>query len=251
MRQRLVEERALAAAAARPHAKMMTDRYAEGEAAARRGANTNTNAAPAAASTAGQARHELWWTDVGRWLDSLGLAELRPAFAQHDVGPEEVPFLTEQHLEEMGVRRVGDRLRIMESVNAYARAEVNKERRKVLVTFQDWHAFPCSSWFIPTYSVSEFALIVRTPTPCVCCCVREDDVDLTTLRDVKLELGCFLGYVTVLTADPSIADGRLTMVLTKSKARRVFTRLRNLWEDVEYKLGTRGWRPAQDRDRNI
>jgi len=196
------------------------------------------------------AGREQWRSDVGRWLDGLGLGELRGAFARHDVGPEEVPFLTEAHLEEMGVR-VGDRLRLLESVRSFARTETNRERRRVIATFQDWHLLPCTAWFIPTYKLSEFAVMVRTPTPCVCCCVREDDVDLAMVRDVELELGCCLGYVKLVTADPALPHGDLRMRLTKGRARRVFSLLKSLTQDVEYKLGTRGWRPAQDRDRPI
>uniref|UniRef100_A0A8C4NAR9 SAM domain-containing protein n=1 Tax=Eptatretus burgeri TaxID=7764 RepID=A0A8C4NAR9_EPTBU len=52
------------------------------------------------------------WTkqEVGEWLESLSLGELRKSFFDHDIDGSLLPVLTREDLMELGVRRVGHRM---------------------------------------------------------------------------------------------------------------------------------------------
>ncbi len=80
--------------------------------------------------------------DVGAWLHGLGLECYATAFAQHDVGPEVLPNLTENDLTLLGVVSVGHRRRLLAAVRSLQadRATLPKaaaERRLLTVMFCD------------------------------------------------------------------------------------------------------------------
>jgi hypothetical protein len=71
-------------------------------------------------------------------LRALGLSHLEPVFAEHEVGPNEIAHLKENHLIDMGVTNIGDRLRIIESTQAFLRGERNRRRQKDILVFSGW-----------------------------------------------------------------------------------------------------------------
>ena len=69
------------------------------------------------------------WTakDVGKWLDALGLGDFAPAFVENKLHGDVIFMLLESHLNDIGMKRIGDRLYFMEeltqlhdSTNAWA-----------------------------------------------------------------------------------------------------------------------------------
>lgn len=135
----------------------------------------------------------LWWDDLGKWLESLGVPQYAQNFREHEVGPQEIPYITEQHLLDMGITSVGDRLRIVDSVQAFLRAQRNRDRRLVIMSFNDWHLLPCMEICIPRYEISEGSIVIRRPSPCICC-TFVDNVDISTVTDVKLYVGIISGF---------------------------------------------------------
>ena len=67
----------------------------------------------------------------------------------------EVAYLTENHLLDMGVTSVGDRVRIIESTSAFLRGERNRKRNRDIIKFSGFTFFPCTKWVAPYYHVSE------------------------------------------------------------------------------------------------
>ncbi|MCH7794344.1 MAG: AAA family ATPase, partial [Proteobacteria bacterium] len=57
--------------------------------------------------------------DVERWLEGLGLGKYTEAFAENDIGADVLPYLTEEHLKELGVS-LGDRVRLLKAIEALA-----------------------------------------------------------------------------------------------------------------------------------
>ncbi len=55
--------------------------------------------------------------DIGEWLVRLGLGGYREVFAEHDIGFDVLPRLTEEHLKEIGIP-LGDRLRLLKAIEA-------------------------------------------------------------------------------------------------------------------------------------
>ena len=110
-----------------------------------------------------------------------------------------------------------------------------------MLEVQDWHLFPWSVFFLTTYRVSEAAIEIRTPTPCPCC-VNIDSVDITSIRDVEIDVGCCLASVTVFTMDPTVRGGRFRMLLDIPTAKRVHATVRNLWEEDQLRMGRKAER---------
>lgn len=57
--------------------------------------------------------------DIRQWLERIGLGKYAQVFAENDVGPDVLPYLTEEHLKELGVS-LGDRVRLMQAIKALA-----------------------------------------------------------------------------------------------------------------------------------
>src|SRR5262245_35064923 len=84
--------------------------------------------------------------DVGKFLDSLGLARYGAIFAENDIDFAALPQLNEAHLKELGVS-LGHRLRLLQAIAALPTAAVEppvketspatSERRQVSVMFCD------------------------------------------------------------------------------------------------------------------
>lgn len=65
--------------------------------------------------------------EVTRWLHSLGLEEHVPAFEMHAITSGEVLLeLKEEHLKDMGVRKIGHRLLLLKKL-----AELTKQKTGV------------------------------------------------------------------------------------------------------------------------
>lgn len=92
--------------------------------------------------------------DTAEWLESLGLGEYAPAFAENRIGPDLLPELTDQDLRDLGITALGDRKRLMAAIAALDRpagAAVEPaasatpapegERRQVTVLFADIAGF--------------------------------------------------------------------------------------------------------------
>jgi SAM domain (Sterile alpha motif) len=54
--------------------------------------------------------------DVGRWLQSLGLERYEAAFRENDVNEEDLPHLTAEDLQDLGVGAVGHRRRLLVAI---------------------------------------------------------------------------------------------------------------------------------------
>src|SRR5215472_15289910 len=56
--------------------------------------------------------------DVAAWLRGLGLEQYEPAFRDNGIDAEILPKLTAEDLKDIGVTRVGDRRKLLESIAA-------------------------------------------------------------------------------------------------------------------------------------
>jgi class 3 adenylate cyclase/tetratricopeptide (TPR) repeat protein len=57
--------------------------------------------------------------NVESWLESLGLCEYADVFAENDIDVDILPYLTEEHLEKLGIS-MGNRLRILKAIGILA-----------------------------------------------------------------------------------------------------------------------------------
>lgn len=181
------------------------------------------------------------WNDVPEWLESLGLGQYGENFSEHAVTGEDMPFLQDYQLLEMGVISVGDRIRILAATERFMRSLKNEQRNKVIMKFKDWYPISLCSVYERAYEVSESAIEVKDPQPCRCRKVL-DHVDITSITDIRLEVGCFFTFVIVKTSDASYKEkgGFIKMRLRHNRARRVHGTLKNLWEEDQQRLGLRG-----------
>ena len=168
----------------------------------------------------------------------MGLPQYIDKFEQHEVTEAEIPYLKESHLVEMGIVNVGDRLRILDFTSSFLRGLRNQKRQKTILNFKDWYLFPCWQVFAPQYRVTESAIEVRTPKPCMCK-TETDNVDITSIQDMrKTTWCCCLGYIYIATNDPSMQF--INMRLSTERSRTVYGVIKNLWEEDQLKMGRRG-----------
>lgn len=156
-------------------------------------------------------------------------------FQAHAITAEEIPHLKDEHLKEMGISSVGDRLKILDAVSYYLRGVRNAKRHEPLLKFKGWVLFPCFDFFATEYTISEAAIQIRDPQPLLCRTII-DNVDVTSIIDVKVSewLGT-LGYITVLTTD--VTSPTIKIRLSVANSRKVFGLIRRVWEADQLKMG--------------
>jgi len=185
------------------------------------------------------------WANIPHWLRSLGLSHLEKTFQEHEVTSNEIAHVKEHHLIDMGVTSVGDRLRIVESTQAFLRGERNRRRQKDILVFSGWTLFPCTKWVAPHYHISESAIIVREWHP-FRCSTSVNNVDISSVTDVALSTGCCFAWLVIDTKDPSVVGGKLKVMVTLSAAKRIHTVVKNLVEEDELKMGLRGGKELEE-----
>src|SRR3954466_9193935 len=83
--------------------------------------------------------------DIAQWLESLGLGQYAPRFAENDIDAAILPQLTDQDLKEIGVASLGHRRQLLRAIAALDKPVAAAagppaepaERRHVTVMFSD------------------------------------------------------------------------------------------------------------------
>mmetsp|Transcript_11119 Transcript_11119/g.28278 ORF Transcript_11119/g.28278 Transcript_11119/m.28278 type:complete len:248 (+) Transcript_11119:121-864(+) len=109
-----------------------------------------------------------WSTlDVANWLQSCGLGNYAMAFAQHKITGDLLHVLTEQHLRELGVESIGERLLIMHQIAKIYRGAVQRRRFRTI-----WEA----EALMYTGGITDWCCKVLS---CYSCCNDPDHYKLT------------------------------------------------------------------------
>lgn len=56
--------------------------------------------------------------DISSWLTGIGMKKYTESFVSQEIDMDTIPYLTEAHLEQLGVTTVGARLRILAAAKA-------------------------------------------------------------------------------------------------------------------------------------
>jgi len=125
------------------------------EKAKRRGAHRRKRAAGHGGPARANIPQKAMWSaamDVGVWLRGLGLEKYEGKFRDNAIDADLLPRLTGDHLKDIGVSALGDRLRLLDAIAALAakpvspassrvaqtkRPELSAERRPITVLFCD------------------------------------------------------------------------------------------------------------------
>ena len=78
------------------------------------------------------------------------------------------------------------------------------------------------------------------------CSADVDNVDISSIKDMSLEVGVLFGTVTVVTTDPSVRGGKIVMQLTASKTKLIHGTIKTLWEEDQIRMGVRGAKAGGD-----
>ena len=79
--------------------------------------------------------------EVGEWLDDQGFGAYSQNFVDNNVNGECVPLLSKQDLLDIGVTKVGDRLRMLRHMREYKVALEVQQRTKVLLRWLEFRWF--------------------------------------------------------------------------------------------------------------
>ena len=80
-------------------------------------------------------------SDLGRWLDELGLGQYATAFAENDIEFELLPELTDTDLEKLGMSSLGHRKKLLAAISKLGE---NKEPSNEAPSVQSWDKAPGS-----------------------------------------------------------------------------------------------------------
>jgi len=153
------------------------------------------------------------------------------------------PLLLDSRLSyvDMGINEIGDRLKILQQVEAYLRGMRNRQRQADILVFRNWTLSPFASWTSSSVHISESAIVVHTPHPLLCS-VDVDNIDISSVLDLSMDAGMFRSVVKVRTSDPSWGrkGGVLKFFLPNDQATKVLKTLRALVLEDQKKLGRTG-----------
>jgi hypothetical protein len=146
---------------------------------------------------------------VREWLEQEGLGEYAPNFEKMNISGAEVPYLADRHLKEMGIAKVGPRIRILKACKNFKRTLKNWERNEVVIDVMNWHLRPRSLVFFPTrYKFTPAAIIVHDPRPLECGYVI-DRIDVSTIIDINMME--FMGFLGFVPDERTLSRRRLTL----------------------------------------
>lgn len=87
--------------------------------------------------------------------------------------------------------------------------------------------------------------MIRDAYPLLCS-ADVDNVDISSIKDMSLEVGVLFGSVTIVTTDPSIRGGKIVMQLTANKTKLIHGTIKTLWEEDQIRMGVRGAKQGDD-----
>lgn len=90
------------------------------------------------------------WTtrDVAEWLHSIGLGRFDRAFAENKVTGDLLHILNEDHLKELGVKLIGDRVLLLQQIARLWRGAVHKRRFRTIWEADGlMYSSGCCDWF--------------------------------------------------------------------------------------------------------
>lgn len=188
-----------------------------------------------------------WSTDqVCEWLHSLGLGQYDEAFRYHEVNGGILSNLTEGQLKKpfepksslydgIGVKVVGHRIILLQNIKSFKKAVKIAKRNTILDEFKDFKICNCCRCWDRYYKISESFIQVINPS---CCHQAIDNVDITSIEDISMNLYCIEGKILIKTTDPSIPHGEFYITLKRGKCEEVFKLLKSLWEQDQFRLAT-------------
>lgn len=80
---------------------------------------------------------ELLPKDIATFLDDIGMKKYLEKFVEHEIEVDTLPFLTEQHLDQLGITTVGARLRLMHAIKNLSNAMNPKKENEVTDASKD------------------------------------------------------------------------------------------------------------------
>jgi hypothetical protein len=120
--------------------------------------------------------------EVREWLENEGLAQYATLFQAQNVSGAEVPYLSDENLKQLGISKVGHRIKLLNSAKNFKRTLQNWQRNETIFECQNWHLRPRACVFFPTkYRLTPAAIVVYNPQPSQCG-YDMDQIDVTTVR---------------------------------------------------------------------
>ena len=71
--------------------------------------------------------------EVKDWLDREHLSQYAPLFQSNNISGAEVPFLKDEHLKQIGVEKVGHRIKLLIACKQFKRTLQNWERNETII----------------------------------------------------------------------------------------------------------------------
>lgn len=176
--------------------------------------------------------------EVSDWLTDVGFPQYIDSFVGNNIGGGEIAFLKDQHLKEIGITKVGHRVKLLLVAAKFRRALKNYNRNVAIVDeFKEWYPLSCLTCWKRQFKITPAAIIVTTPKP-TRCGKDVDNIDMSSILDINRIIGCCFTYVEILTKDHH--HPRISVRVTHKFGNKLFMAIKNLWEEDQMRIGVRG-----------
>lgn len=121
--------------------------------------------------------------DVKEWLDAEGFGEYLDNFKKANITGDQVAFMEDSHLKEIGIVKVGHRIRLRNTAKRFRRNLKTYERTNIQLNLSDWYWRPMM--YYRTYQITAASIVVHNPHPMQCTTVV-DQIDMSTVKDINM-----------------------------------------------------------------
>eukprot|EP00588_Corethron_pennatum_P013587 CAMPEP_0194265818 /NCGR_PEP_ID=MMETSP0169-20130528/934_1 /TAXON_ID=218684 /ORGANISM="Corethron pennatum, Strain L29A3" /LENGTH=222 /DNA_ID=CAMNT_0039006369 /DNA_START=96 /DNA_END=764 /DNA_ORIENTATION=+ len=192
---------------------------------------------------------------LSKYLQQNGIAgSYAEMFTENNIDGKTAPRITESHLQEMGINKIGDRITIINILDTLKKAQDLVENTREIwsgkeMLFDSNLSWACVTCFgacprdPKTYVLTQKDLQIRTFNPKRCLCIElsclypfksTDNIDLSTVQDVDFhsippscvgQLCCGMRVKDTIVIDVG-GDGKKVMVLRKKQGEEVTKRIK-------------------------
>jgi len=200
------------------------------------------------------------WSPVmlGNFIAQKGFGEYRPVFIKNKVDGSIVHLLGPEELKEMGIDKIGDRLKLQQILGTLQRATIRKQRERIIWTGkEDLYNSRCSENILTCcgcnvmdpsfYSLSNTHLKLKSYDywrcgPIILCCGHSygiDHIDLSYINDIDVEgeppscFDCFCCGHTQETVHLTSRQGNKSLTMREGEGQELVKLLQTQIDVIE------------------
>lgn len=169
--------------------------------------------------------------DVCKWLENISMGQYATKFKQNYITGNELLMLQPANLKEIGVDKVGHRIRILEELSKSQQIMAVAQRHAEIMTFTKFYWIPALVVFPLKYKLTPSRIEIEQKRPFG---TTHEQIDMEAVKDIQLDTTCCFSVLTVVSTDPS--HGTLRIPLSAVQAPNIYQTLKRTWEADQVRM---------------